>query len=92
MMLSFEDDPITAPTDDLSPLEKLPPEVRAAFLRLNDRYQQFLGLMLSGKPDETIRQVLKIPSAGAFWTLRSRALAKLKEEVEKIRSTKGGQA
>jgi RNA polymerase sigma factor (sigma-70 family) len=71
MALAYEDDPTTNPKDDLSPLEKLPPEVRTAFLRLNDHYQQFLGKMLLGKPDETIRQLLKIPSEGALWTLRS---------------------
>jgi len=87
LALSYEDDPTTNPIDDLSPLEKLPPEVRTAFLRLNDHYQQFLGLMLLGKPDESIRQILKIPSEGALWTLRSRALTKLKEEVEKIKLT-----
>jgi RNA polymerase sigma factor (sigma-70 family) len=89
LALSFEDDPTTHPQDDLSPLEKLPVEVRAAFLKLNDHYQQFLGLMLLGKPDETIRQLLKIPSEGALWTLRSRALAKLKEEVLKLKSQGG---
>jgi RNA polymerase sigma-70 factor (ECF subfamily) len=90
LALSFRDDPTAEPKDDLSPLEKLPVEVRAAFLKLNDHYQQFLGLMLLGKPDETIRQLLKLPSAGALWTLRSRALAKLKEEVQKLKS-QGGQ-
>lgn len=91
MAQSADDDPTTKSKDDLSPLEKLPKELRMAFLKLNDRYQQFLGLMLLGKPDETIRQVLELPNEGALWTLRSRALAKLKEEFEKITSTKGGQ-
>lgn len=89
LALSFEDDPTTIPKDDLSPLEKLPMEVRAAFLKLNDRYQQFLGLMLAGKSDEAIRQVLQIPNEGALWTLRSRALTKLKEEFERIKSQGG---
>jgi RNA polymerase sigma factor (sigma-70 family) len=87
---SIEDDLLTIPKDDLSPLEKLPPEVRAAFLRLNDRYQQFLGLMLSGKSDEAIRQVLNLANEGVLWTLRSRVIAKLKEEVEKITTKQGG--
>jgi RNA polymerase sigma factor (sigma-70 family) len=91
LALSFEDDPTTTLKDDLSPLEKLPMEVRAAFLKLNDRYQQFLGLMLSGKSDEAIGQVLQLPNEGALWTLRSRALSKLKEEFGKIKSTQGGQ-
>jgi len=88
---SLDDDPATKPKDDLSPLEKLPIEVRMAFLKLNERYQRFLGLMLLGTPDEAIRKVLEIPNEGALWTLRSRALAKLKEEFERIKSTKGGQ-
>ena len=87
---SLEDDLLTTPKDDLSPLEKLPPEVRTAILRLNDRYQQFVGLMLLGKSDETIRQVLNIASEGALWTLRSRVITKLKEEVEKITTQQGG--
>ena len=69
------------------------------FQRLIERIEQydenegrFLGLMLLGKPDETIRQLLKIPSAGALWTLRSRALAKLKEEVQKLKLKQGGQS
>lgn len=90
--LSFEDELLTQSKDHLSPLEKLPQEVRAAFFRLNDRYQQFLGLMLSGKSDEAVRQALKIASEGALWTLRSRAIAKLKEEVEKIKTLQGGQS
>jgi RNA polymerase sigma factor (sigma-70 family) len=86
-----DDDSATKPKDDLSPLEKLPVEVRMAFLKLNERYQRFLGLMLLGTSDEAIRKVLEIPNEGALWTLRSRALAKLKEEFEKITPKKGGQ-
>jgi len=91
MAQSFDDDTTAKPKDDLSPLEKLPKELRMAFLKLNERYQRFLGLMLLGTPDEAIRQVLEIPNEGALWTLRSRALAKLKEEFERIKSTKGDQ-
>ncbi|MGH7494705.1 MAG: RNA polymerase sigma factor [bacterium] len=92
--LSFAvvDDMITSPNDDLSALEKLPVEVRQAFLKLNNRYQQFLGLMLLGTSNQAIQEVMGIASAGALWTLRSRALAKLKEEVEKIGSIKRGQS
>jgi len=86
---SVDDDPTTKPKDDLSPLEKLPIEVRMAFLKLNERYQRLLGLMLLGTPDEAIRKVLEIPNEGALWTLRSRALSKLKEEFEKIKAQKG---
>lgn len=88
--LSYIDDDITTLKDDLSALEKLPPDLRAAFLKLNHRYQQLLGLWLEGSPTEAIIKALNIPSAGAFWTQKSRALAKLKEEHEKIKS-KGGQ-
>jgi RNA polymerase sigma-70 factor (ECF subfamily) len=91
MVPSRDDDSATKPKDDLSPLEKLPNELRMAFLKLNERYQRLLGLMLLGTSDEAIRKVLEIPNEGALWTLRSRALAKLKEEFEKITSTKGGQ-
>jgi len=91
LIVFVEDDSTNAPRDYLSPLEKLPTEVRTAFFRLNDRYQQLLGLMLSGKSDEAIRQVLNISSEGALWTLRSRAIAKLKEEAEKIK-LQGGQS
>jgi RNA polymerase sigma-70 factor (ECF subfamily) len=88
--LSYIDDDTTTPKDDLSALEKLPTDLRTAFLKLNHRYQQLLGLWLEGSPTEAIRKALNIPSAGAFWTQKSRALAKLKEEHEKIKS-KGGQ-
>lgn len=88
-MASPPDDEPPKPKDDLSPLEKLPVEIRAAFLRLNERYQRFLGLMLLGTPDEAIRDVLDIPNEGALWTLRSRALAKLKQEFDRITHQKG---
>jgi len=51
---------------------------------LNDRYQQFLGLFLIGTTDECIMQVFNLNNKSAFYTLKSRVLAKLKEEVEKI--------
>jgi RNA polymerase sigma factor (sigma-70 family) len=86
---SRDDDSAAKPKDDLSPLEKLPIEVRTAFLKLNERYQRLLGLMLLGTSDEAIRKVLEIPNEGALWTLRSRALSKLKEEFERIKAQKG---
>lgn len=70
--------------DDLSPLERLPDEVREAFFRLNDRYQQFLGILLTGTPEEHIMKIFNLDDKGAFYTLKSRALRKLKIEVEKI--------
>jgi RNA polymerase sigma factor (sigma-70 family) len=82
-----EEERQTGTRDDLSPLEKLPVEVRTAFLKLKPRYQQFLGLMLLGTSDRMIKKIMEIENDGALWTLRSRALAGLKKEVEK---TKGG--
>ena len=83
----LEDESLAQTKDDLSPLEKLPVEVRTAFLKLKPRYQQFLGLTLLGISDLMIKKIMEIENDGALWTLRSRALAGLKKEVEK---TKGG--
>jgi hypothetical protein len=69
--------------DSLSPLEKLPPEVRQAILGLPDRYQQFLGLFLLGVQDSHVMDILKIKTRAAFLTLKSRVFAKLKTETEK---------
>ncbi|MDZ7304765.1 MAG: sigma-70 family RNA polymerase sigma factor [candidate division KSB1 bacterium] len=74
---------LESPKDSLSPLEKLPPEVRQAILRLPDRYQQFLGLFLLGVQDCYIMDILKLKTRGAFLTLKSRVFSKLKTELEK---------
>jgi hypothetical protein len=71
--------------DRLSPLEKLPLEVRQAILRLPDRYQQFLGLFLLGVQENHVMDILKIKTRGAFLTLKSRVFAKLKVEIEKMK-------
>jgi len=73
-------------TDDLSPIERLPPEVRKAFLKLNDRYQQLLGLFLSKKSVEDMIKILKLNNKAALYTLKSRVFSKLKEEVDKIKN------
>jgi RNA polymerase sigma factor (sigma-70 family) len=70
--------------DDLSPIERLPLEVRKAYLNLNDRYQQFLGLLLLEKSEEDVMKILNLDNKGALYTLKSRVFAKLKSEVEKI--------
>lgn len=74
---------VESPKDSLSPLEKLPPEVRQPILRLPDRYQQFLGLFLLGVQDNYVMEILKIKSRGSLLTLKSRVFAKLKTEIEK---------
>lgn len=74
---------VESPKDSLSPLEKLPYEVRQAILRLPDRYQQFLGLFLLGVQDSYIMDILKLKTRGALLTLKSRVFAKLKIELEK---------
>lgn len=72
-------------TDDLSPIERLPLEVREALFKLNDRYQQFIGLLLSGKTIENIMDILKLDNKAALYTLKSRVFLKLKDEIEKIK-------
>lgn len=68
--------------DHLSPLEKLPFEVRQAILRLSDRYQQFIGLMLLGASENYIMQILQIKTRGTFRSLKSRVLSKLRAEIQ----------
>jgi RNA polymerase sigma factor (sigma-70 family) len=68
--------------DHLSPLEKLPFEVRRAILRLSDRYQQFIGLMLLGASENYIMQILQIKTRGTFRSLKSRVLSKLRAEIQ----------
>ncbi len=70
--------------DDLSPIERLPSEVRSAFFKLNSRYKQCLGLLLLGSPTEENMRILKIKTKDVYYTLKSRTLSKLKEEVNKI--------
>ena len=74
---------IDSSKDGLSPLEKLPFEVRRAILRLPDRYQQFSGLFLLGVQDSYVLDILKIKTRGALLTLKSRVFTKLKTEIEK---------
>lgn len=69
------------PHDDLSPLEKLPQEVRQAILSLNPRYQQFIGLMLLGVPEVEVMERMKLNTSASYRTLKSRALNQLKERV-----------
>jgi RNA polymerase sigma-70 factor (ECF subfamily) len=68
--------------DDLSPLEKLPREVRAAILRLPGRYQQFVGLMLLGASEDYIMAIMQIKTHSALRSLKSRVLSKLRIEVQ----------
>jgi len=67
----------------LSPLEKLPPAVRQAILRLPDRYQQFIALVLLNVPETYIRDILQIKTSANFRSLKSRVFAKLRAEVQK---------
>jgi RNA polymerase sigma factor (sigma-70 family) len=69
----------------LSPLEKLPPEVRQAILRLPDRYQQFIGLVLLDVHETYIRDILQIKTPANFRSLKSRVFAKLRDEIQKPR-------
>lgn len=70
--------------DNLSPLEKLPPEVREAILRLPGRYQQFIGLTLLNASESYVRDILQIKTASAYRSLKSRVLARLRAEVQKL--------
>jgi RNA polymerase sigma-70 factor (ECF subfamily) len=69
--------------DDLSPLEKLPPEVRLAILRLPGRYQQFIGLTLLNAPESYIRNILQIKTTSTFRSLKSRVFSRLRAEIQK---------
>ena len=66
----------------LSPLEKLPPAVRQAILRLPDRYQQFIGLVLLDVHETYIREILQIKTSANFRSLKSRVFAKLRAEIQ----------
>jgi RNA polymerase sigma-70 factor (ECF subfamily) len=68
--------------DNLSPLEKLPPEVREAILRLPGRYQQFIGLTLLNAPESYIKDILQIKTASTFRNLKFRAFARLRKEIQ----------
>jgi len=68
--------------DDLSPLEKLPREVRAAILRLPGRYQQFVGLMLLEASEDYIMGIMQIKTYGTLRSLKSRVLSKLRTEIQ----------
>lgn len=70
--------------DDLSPLEKLPIEVRRAILRLPGRYQQFIGLMLLNAPENYVMQIMQIKTHSSFRSLKSRVLSKLKAEIQQL--------
>ncbi|MCI0696897.1 RNA polymerase sigma factor [candidate division KSB1 bacterium] len=71
--------------DDLSPLEKLPREVRAAILRLPGRYQQFVGLMLLGASEDYTMGIMQIKTHSAFRSLKSRVLSKLRMEIQQLK-------
>jgi RNA polymerase sigma factor (sigma-70 family) len=70
--------------DDLSPLEKLPIEVRRAILRLPGRYQQFIGLMLLNAPESYVMKIMQIKTHSTFRSLKSRVLSKLKAEIQQL--------
>jgi len=71
--------------DNLSPLEKLPPEVREAILRLPGRYQQFIGLTLLSAPESYVREILQIKTVSAYRSLKSRVLTRLRAEIQKLK-------
>lgn len=77
---------LAARRDNLSELERLPSPVREAILRLPGRYQQFIGLRLTGVADEYIMQVLQIKTRANLRSLKSRAYAKLRAEIQKQRT------
>ena len=83
----LEDCEEDVPPDDLSPLEKLPQDVRQAILSLNPRYQQFIGLMLLGTPDVEIMKRMSLGTSESYRTLKSRALSKLKEKINTCKKT-----
>jgi RNA polymerase sigma factor (sigma-70 family) len=81
--LAIRDAEYETPIKNLSALEKLPLEVRETILRLPDRYQQFIGLMLLEASESYIREILAIKTPSAFRSLKSRVLARLRAEIQK---------
>ncbi len=73
---------IAASTDDLSPLEKLPREVRQAILQLPGRYQQLIGLLLLGIKGSQIMEIMQIKTANNLRSLKSRMMAKLRIAIQ----------
>lgn len=78
--------PKDCPNDFITIIEKLAPEtgLREAYLKLHPKDCQVLGMTLAGWTDDEIVDILDIPSKNALWARRSRAIAKLRAEFEKI--------
>lgn len=80
------------PQDFLTLIEKIAPEsgLREAILKLRPKDCLIILMPLAGWSDDEIVEILSLESKNALWARRSRAMAQLKDEFEKINKPQRG--